>query len=183
MTTGLEALETLARMTDTDIQTTELVDKWLLLTYDIPHTEEGDKARREFLAEARAIGATKHTESVYLLPWTKDAELLALSLAKKGEVCVWTSAVTDERKKKELTRDYDIDLENQLDELTGRVDRIGEHLEARRYKRAEKMQEKTDRLLKNLEQAIIRRGSAQLYLMLRLLQRRYGFIMVRVGNS
>jgi len=91
-------LEIMARMTDTPINIREVVDKFLMITYDLPHTEEGDRARREFLAVAHSIGAAKHTESVYLLPWTPEAEVLALELSrvKDGEVFIWTTQPTDQ---------------------------------------------------------------------------------------
>ncbi len=66
-------IEMLARLSDTKIKCRDIVDRWLLLTYDIPHNEKGDKARREFLNAATLVGATQHTESVYLLPWTPAA--------------------------------------------------------------------------------------------------------------
>jgi len=166
-------LEVLARLADTKIEARELVDKWLLITYDIPKSEAGDRARREFLNQARMIGATRHTDSVYLMPWTKHAEVLALQLARAGEVCVWTSQTTDEVKAAEITKSYDKGLEPQLDEISGRIDRIAENLDKKCFKRAHKMMDKTERMINNMEQAIIRRGSAQLYILLTLLKRRF----------
>jgi len=167
------SIEVLARMTDTKIEAREICDKWLLITYDIPHTEAGDRARREFLNEARLIGASRYTDSVYLLPWTKHAEIMALSLARAGEVCVWTSQTTDKVKAEEITKSYDKGLEPQLDEISGRIDRIAENLDKKCFKRAHKMMDKTERMINNMEQAIIRRGSAQLYILLTLLKRRF----------
>ena len=175
MTQGIDfsRLEVMARMTDTVIEARELVDKWLLITYDIPHTENGDRARREFLNSARLIGASRHTDSVYLMPWTKHAEILALQLARAGEVCVWTSQTTDEAKATEITRNYDKGLQPQLDEISSRVDRITENINKNRMKRALKMVDKTERMIDNMEQAIIRRGSAQLYVLLSLIKERF----------
>jgi hypothetical protein len=166
-------LEVMARMTDTEIEAREICDKWLLITYDIPHNEQGDKARSEFLMRARLIGATRHTDSVYLMPWTQHAEVLALQLARAGEVCVWTSQTTDEAKAAEITRNYDRGIQPQLDEISGRVDKITEYLNKGWEKRAQKMVDKTERMLDNMEQAIIRRGSAQLYILLTLIKERY----------
>lgn len=166
-------LEVLARMTDTKIEAREICDKWLLLTYDIPHNENGDRARREFLDRARLIGATRHTDSVYLMPWTKHAEVLALQLARAGEVCVWTSQTTDEVKATEITKSYDKGLEPQLDEISERVDRITYYINKNWMKRAYRMVDKTERMLDNMEQAIIRRGSAQLYILLSLIKERF----------
>ena len=167
------SIEVLARMTDTEIETREICGRWLLLTYDLPHTEEGDKARRQFLMQAKMIGATHHTDSVYLMPWTKHAEVLALELARVGKVCVWTSQTTNKAKAKEITEDYDRKVEPWLDEISERIDRITEHLNKEHYKQADKMKVKTAKMLNAVEQAVIRRGSAQLYVMLTLIKRRF----------
>ncbi len=82
------SLEVLARMTDTHIEAREICDRWLLLTYDIPKNTAGNKARHEFLKKARELGATRHTDSTYLMPWTPDAEMLALEVARTGKACV-----------------------------------------------------------------------------------------------
>lgn len=171
-----ETLEVMAGLTDTVIETRELVDKWLLITYDLPHNEAGDKARREFLLKARAIGATRHTDSVYLLPWTPVAETLSLQLARIGEVVLWTSKTTEESKAQEITRSYDKGLEPILDEIAERIDRINEYLDKRYFKRANKMMEKTERLLDQVGQAIERRGSATLLLYLKILQKRFALL-------
>ena len=168
-------LEVMARMTDTNINIKEVCDKWLMITYDLPHTEEGDRARRDFLAAAHSIGATKHTESVYLLPWTPEAEVLALELSrvKNGEVFIWTSQPTDQSKIKEITQTYDEGLEPIMDEISERIDRIEEHQAGERYGRAEKMLPKTEKMLDDMRDAILRRGSAVLFIHLQLLQRRF----------
>ena len=175
MTQGVDfsRLEVMARMTDTVIEARELVDKWLLITYDIPHTENGDRARREFLNSARLIGASRHTDSVYLMPWTKHAEILALRLGRAGTVCVWTSQTTDEVKAAEITKNYDKGLQPQLDDISERIDKIAYNISKERMKRAYKMLDKTERMLDNMEQAIIRRGSAQLYVLLSLIKERF----------
>lgn len=165
-------LEVLAKMTGTQIEARDICDKWLLLTYDLPHTEAGDKARRRFLDRAKLIGATKHTDSVYLLPWTTLAEGLALQLAKIGDVCVWTSLTTDEAKASEITKKYDDGLKPVLDEISERLDRISEHFTNHHYKTAAKMLDKTGRMFAGVEQAIIRRGSAELYIWCGVLGRR-----------
>lgn len=40
-----DSLEVMARLMDVDIETREICDKWFLITYDIPHTKEGDRAK------------------------------------------------------------------------------------------------------------------------------------------
>lgn len=167
------SLEVMARLTETNIEAREICDKWLLITYDIPHNEAGDKARAQFLQNAKAAGASMYTESVYLMPWTKEAEMLALQLARAGEVCVWTAQTTDVAKAAEITRNYDSSLSPRLDEISGRIDKISAHLEDGHQGRAYRMIEKTEKMLWDIEAAIIRRGSAQLYVMLTLIKRRF----------
>lgn len=168
-------MEVMARLTDTKINLKEVVDKFLLITYDLPHTDEGDKARREFLAKAKAIGAAQHTESVYLLPWTPEAELLALGISKvkQGEVLIWTSQPTDSSLAKDITNRYDEGLKPIMDEISERLDRMEEHRIQHRDGRADKMVPKTQTMLENMEKAILRRGSALLFLRLGLLTRRF----------
>lgn len=168
-----DSLEVMARLMDSPIEVRDIVDKFLLITYDIPHTPEGDVARRVFLNEAKMIGATRHTDSTYIMPWTKHAEILALRLGRAGEVCVWTSNTTDEVKAEEITQNYDRDLKPQIESITERVDKIAWHFEKGHSKTAFKMVEKTERMIDNMEQAIVRRGSAQLYVLLGLVKERF----------
>jgi len=169
-------LEVLARMKGVNIETKEICDKWLLITYDIPCTEAGNKARNNFLAQARMLGASKHTDSVYLLPWTKSAEALALQVAQAGEIIVWTANATDQSKAAEITKIYDDGIRPQIDQIAERLDKIEEHASKKRKKRALKMMDKTEIMLNSLEQAIIRRGSAQLYIMITVLRQRFQVI-------
>jgi len=171
-------IEVLARMTDTTIQCKEICDRWLLLTYDIPVTPDGNRARSAFLSTAKMIGATRHTDSVYLMPWTKTAEILALELARAGEVFVWTSSTTDEARASEITRSYDRGLEPTLTEIEGRLDRIDWHLSKQHFKLGSKMLLKLEPLVNATRDAIIRRGSAQLFLQITLLERRFNAMIV-----
>jgi hypothetical protein len=167
-------METLATMANIPITIKDICDKWLLLTYDIPHNEKGDKARRDFLLKAQSIGAARHTDSVYLMPWTADAEVLALNLAQTGaEVVVWTSNTTDANQAKVITQSYDQNVQPVLDEIGERLDRIVVHLDKKRFKRADKMKVKTAAMLENMEAAIKRRGSAELFTYWSILNRRF----------
>ena len=173
------SMEVMARLTGVKIELREVVDNWLLLTYDMLHSEEGDKARSEFLTDAREIGAAQQTESVYLIPWSPEAELLALNLSrqvqdmKRGRVIIWTAKPTDKDLLKGITETYDAGLGPALDDVSERLDRIEEHLTNNRNLRAEGMLKKTKFMLDNLEASILRRGSANLFIRLQLLQRRY----------
>lgn len=170
-----ESMEVLARLTNTEINVREVCDQWLLLTYDLPHNEAGDKARRKFLLESLAIGATRHTDSVYLMPWTTAAEMLALQLSRVtgGDVVVWRSNATSPEQAKEITKNYDASLRPILDDIAERIDRINEYQGKRYFKRANKMMVKTEKMLAQMEQAVLRRGSASLYIILEILQRRF----------
>ena len=172
-TDQFDSIEIMAEMSNTNIEMRDIVDKWLLLTYDIPHSEEGDRARREFLQEAYLIGATQHTESVYLLPWTPAAELIALRVARAGKAVVWTSSLTDQAKAAEITRNYDRGIKKTLDEITDRIDRIVEHNRKKRFKRAFKMKAKTARMLDGMDEALQARGSQTLMLLHIMLKRRF----------
>lgn len=169
------SLEVMARLTGTPINVKDIVEDWILITYDLPHTEEGDKARREFLLSARSIGASRHTDSVYLLPRNPQAEVLALELSrvKNGEVVIWYSEPADKTLLKELTETYDKGLEPILDEISERLDKTEEHLALEHYKRAEKMRGKTVQMLQDMTDAVFRRGSEYLYLKLLVLKRRF----------
>jgi hypothetical protein len=176
-----DSIEILAEMSNTKIEMRDIVDKWLLLTYDIPHSKEGDRVRREFLQEATLVGATQHTESVYLLPWTPAAELLALRVGRAGKAVVWTSSLTDKAKAAEITAKYDHGIRATLDEISERIDRILEHEKAGRVKRAAKMLPKTEKMLFGMDEALQARGSQPLILYLTLLKRRFSFLLMR-GN-
>lgn len=175
MTNTNATLEVMARMTDTKIDIKEIVSTWLLITYDLPHTEAGDKARREFLDQSKALGATHHTDSVYLLPWTPVAEHIALELArtKGGKVVVWTSKTTDVAMAKTVTENYDKNLEPVIDEIDKRIDKIVDHLYHNRLKRAHKMLDKTESQIAKMEQAINRRGSMELTLYFQIVKKRF----------
>lgn len=173
-----ESMEVLARLTNTEINVRDVCEHWLLLTYDLPCNKAGDKARRKFLAEAMAIGATRHTDSVYLMPWTNSAEALAFQLARVtgGNVVVWTSTTTDPQQAKDVTRNYDEAIRPVLDDISERIDRAVEYQNKGWFKRANKMMPKTEKKLAQMEQAIMRRGSASLYVLLQVLQARFAKI-------
>jgi len=161
--TDFDNIEVLARMTDTTIECRDICDKWLLLTYDLPLSEAGNKARRHFLSQAKMLGATKHTDSVYLMPWTAEAELMALELARVGDVTVWNSETTESSLAKYITKSYDKRLDSFINEVSDRIDRINWHLDHQHLKIADMMKIKTAQMLVNLEDAIKRRGSRWLW--------------------
>ena len=169
-----ETVEVLARMSDSKLQVRDVVSKWLLLTYDIPHTEEGDKARQQFLMTAAAIGATRHTDSVYLMPDTPEAAILALELAeaKGGEVIVWGGA-EPRNNQDAITRNYDISMRKIMKDLSGRLTRMETYRYTRHQKRVLQMIPKTERILNGLPGAVERRGSEMLADWLKVLKDRF----------
>ena len=168
------SIEVMARLTDTEIEANEICERWLLVTYDIPKTKAGDIARREFLTKAKLVGAVSHTDSVYLMPWTPDAENIALGLARAGgQVCVWTSQTTDNLQAVEITRNYDAGVERQITKIEERLDKIEKNILAEHNKRAYKMVLKTDKMVEEMDKAILRRGSAILYVRFLAVKVRY----------
>jgi len=168
-TTNVKVLATLA---DIPIETREVCDSWLLLTYDIPNTKEGARVRSKFLSKARYLGATQHTASVYFMPWSLEAEGAALEIASVGSACIWSRAQVKEDQAKTITETYDKGLEDVLDEIDERLDKIAVNLSKDRLKTATKMADRTRDMLANISPAVIRRGSAGLYIYLTLLERR-----------
>jgi len=169
-------LEVTARLMGVPVNTREICDKWLLLTYDMPHTEAGDKARREFLVQARALGAMQHTESVYLIPFSPAAELAAIELSKAGKVIIWTSQTTSPEAAKEVTKTYDDELKGFLKKLSERVHRMLELKKDAKYGIFNKMVEKTDAMMADMRDAVERRGNPDLDLYFRLIKATYDIL-------
>ena len=155
-------LEMMARLTGSPIKVKTFIDSWILLTFDLPTTEAGNRARREFLAKARRLGAVMHTESVYYMPWTPAASLTALELSKAGEVHLWYSKTPDDQHAVDMTRDYDAKLLPQIRDLDERATRIMGHLAEGHYELGKNMLAKTQETLKGLAGAVAARGSEDL---------------------
>jgi hypothetical protein len=172
-----ETMETLVRMTDSKLKVRDVVDKFILICYDLPNTEEGAAARQKFLIQAASIGAVQQTESVYFLPDSTEAEGLARGLAKTagGEVIVWYHA--EPSNKEEMTKMYDKKLEPLMKEIVQRLDAMDGFKFTKRQGMMLKMVPKTDRLLQNAEAAITRRGSQALSIWLQALQARYAQVV------
>jgi hypothetical protein len=171
----LVELETTAILSGVELHHKEIVNKFILLTYDLPHTEAGDKARREFLLAARRLGACQHTESVYLLPYTAAAGEAAMELAKVGKLVVWTSEPTDPVKAMEVTQNYDRELKDMLNKLSGRVDRMIQLRKDNKLGILNKMREKTDDLIVSLGDAVQRRESIDLTIIYQAIVVRYQY--------
>jgi hypothetical protein len=172
---SLESMSILAKLADINIETKEIVGQFLLLTYDIPCNKEGNLIRRRFLDQAHAIGAVQHTASVYLLPWTQEAEAIALELATmpKAHVLVWTSKPTDELMAKELTDDYDVNLEELLDKVRAEItSKVVFHADLGHDKQAARIAKRLVKKVQGLRDAAVRRGSERLTIYALVLEKR-----------
>ena len=156
------ALKVMAVLGNVPLEVKEFQTSWFLITYDMPHSPEGDKARHEFLVNAATIGAIQHTESVYLLPWIPEANMEAIKLAEVGKVYVWYAKASDEMQAADLTREYDRGLRKRLEKLEARAIKILEHASQHHDKRAESMLEHTWPVFNGLARAVAARGSVDL---------------------
>lgn len=164
MTHQLRTAETLARLQGIKINEREMVENWILITYDLPGTEEGIRARGIFLKEAPKFGAVMHSRSVYLMPLTDEAQIAAVNLSKvkAGTVYVWTSKV-DPEQAQTLTKFYDTKLDIQIDAIRNRIKKM-EKLELdNKYGLANRMRIKTTKLFNHLLFAVAQRGSAEVF--------------------
>lgn len=179
---NVSTLELLARITGNKIETKEVIDEWMLITFDIPTTQEGNKARSEFYKKAYALGAVQNTESVYLCPWTADAELMTLEIAAVSDsrVIVFSRAKTSVEQSREITRRYDNGLKKVIRIIRGRIDKLEYMIQHKYYKRAQRYTTKTERLLTQLENAVIRRGSAQMLIEVSVLFQRFNSVFARI---
>lgn len=174
MTTGSEQaiqsrLEILAKLKDVPTRDASgnpivksIVKEWLLVTYDIPATDAGHRARREFLKKVKWAGGVQHTESVYLIPATPLADLAALDAASAGKSYIFLSS-TSEAVTEKLTEEYDAKVGEYFSEVEKRIASIMSHVLDKHYKLAENMVEKTIPMLQGLELASVQRGSLDMY--------------------
>jgi len=154
-----KVVETIARLKDITINERELINDWILITYDIPVTEEGKIARSKFLKNAPKIGAMMHSRSVYLMPNTQQSQLAAVELSATvgGEVYVWTSKVEDNKAKK-ITKFYDESIIKQINYLLNRIQKEEQLTLNGKHGMADRMQRKSANLYKQLLFAAAQRG-------------------------
>lgn len=153
----------LAKFAGIEFKARELVDEWILVTYDLPATDEGNKARQDFLKLAPRIGAVMHTKSVYLMPNTNECQIATVELAKIGNVYIWTSRANDEVAKKQLTDLYDERIQKGITELKDRMKAIRKHMAKDKDGMANRMVEKTIDIFNNSVFSVVQRGNAELY--------------------
>lgn len=139
----------LAKLEGIQFEPKDLVEDWILLTYDIPAGQEGNKARYEFIKNTNRIGAVMHTRSVYLMPWSEAAELEAFKVTRAGQAYLWQTHAKGEQGK-ELTEFYDKEINDRLDDIRNRIKRINKHLENDEERPANRMIKKTGELLNEI---------------------------------
>ena len=159
---SLKTTQVLAKLEGIEFNARELVNGWILITYDLP-VPEGNKIRQEFLKRAPRIGAVMHSRSVYLMPHTQASEMAALELSKIGDVYVWFSTIKDEALKRRLTDTYDLRIFEEIENLQNRLDRINQHILNGKVGVADRMKRKTVELFNNLIFTIAQRGSRKIY--------------------
>jgi hypothetical protein len=159
----LSRAKILAKFAGIEFKARELVDEWILVTYDLPATEEGNKARQDFLRLAPRIGAVMHTKSVYLMPNTNECQTATVDLAKIGNVFIWTSKPNSEASKKELTDLYDAKIKAEIKKLEDRTKQIRKNMANEKNGMANRMIEKTIDIFNNSVFSAIQRGNADIY--------------------
>lgn len=157
---NIKIAQTFAKLQGVEIHAKELVDEWLLITYDIPVTEEGKIARAEFLDLAPRIGAMMHSRSVYLMPNTQQAQLASVKLSKiaGGKVYIWTSKMEGE-KAVEITRFYDRRIDEEIKNIEDRMDKEDELIKSEKLGMADRMHRKTVNLFNQVLFAAAQRGA------------------------
>ena len=160
MNPALKIAESFGKLQGIKIQSKELVNDWLLITYDLPVDEKGSEARAKFLKLAPRIGAKMHSRSVYLMPNTQQAQLAAVDLSKTLGGCVWIwTGVPFGEKAEEVTKFYDEEIEGDLTHLSERLEKEGELIKEEKFGMADRMHRKTTELFMQTLFAMTQRGS------------------------
>jgi hypothetical protein len=152
----------LAKLEGIKFEPKDLIEHWILLTYDIPAGAEGNKARYEFMKATHRIGAVMHTRSVYLMPDSDEAQIAALNVTKAGQAYLWQTHAGTMEKQKELTDFYDKEINKRLADIKSRLTRIRKHYENGEDRPANRMVNKTGELLNEIVTAATLRSSAKI---------------------
>lgn len=160
---GLINAEHLMFAPNAQIEVKEVMDSFSLITYDLPATKEGNRARHKLLMMARLVGAIQYTESVYLAPFSRLIDVGVLQAAEFGKVIVWISTPQDTNKLKEITIAYDSKILEVFKETEERLAKITKHIEDGQFGLANKMLTKTESQINNLVKVAVARGSQILY--------------------
>lgn len=157
---GLKIAESFAKLQGVEIKARELVEEWILITYDIPVTEEGNEARLKFLKQAPRIGAMMHSRSVYLMPNTQQAQLASVELSKinGAEVYLWTAKVEGEQAV-QITDFYDTKIQEQIDTINRRIVQEDALIADEKFGMADRMHRKTANLFSQSCFTVAQRGA------------------------
>jgi len=133
------------------VEVKEIMEDYVLITYDIPAT--GKKLRATFLKQAKAIGAEAHTASAYLMPYSEKAMELANQLESAGHAVVWGPVhQPDKEKALEITTKYGDHIKIRCQAIEQRLAISQDYLASGKLKIALRMGIKTGKLLKQLAQ-------------------------------
>ncbi len=175
----------MAQMKGIDFQHRDLVDKWILLTYDLPVTPEGNKIRSDFLKSAPKMGAVMQNRSVYLMPLTNETQVAALNLSKAygGSVYCWTSEMMDEEINRNLTELYDMRVGEVVTTIRTRINKIKQHIKDEKFRFAKMMVKKTIALFNNAMYSTAQRGNKETFHTLEKLYNELAEIQVELYNK
>jgi len=179
------SLKLMADLSGVEAQVKPYLTEWILITYDLPTTEEGNKARAEFLETVWHLGGVMHSKSCYLMPSTPEAELAAVRLAEVTKSAyIWFSSIKDEAKARELTEEYDKAIKDDiLKELKERITKMKKHAEDGKEAVVNRMRKKTEKLIKDAAGIAARRGSEKLAKEVSRLKSEYEEITVNTTGS
>ena len=151
-------LEFFCLLNDIKIDIKDIHSDWVLLTYDIPNTKEGSDIRREFLNKAKWLGAIQHTESVYMMPWTKSVNNMIVKLSAVGEIFIFYTNV-NQLQAVDLTSKYDTALQTTIHSLESRLNKMNSHAADGHYGQVRRMSKITWEKVQDLIMAATNRGS------------------------
>jgi CRISPR-associated endonuclease Cas2 len=133
---------------DTDAEVKELIQDFVLITYDIPAYAKS--LRRKFLKEASAMGAEMYTESVYLCPLSEKTMTMANELESAGHAVIWLAHMPDEATAMAINMKYEDAVKNRCKSIRGRLAVMQNYISSGWLKRAQNMGIKTGKMLKEL---------------------------------
>ncbi|MDZ4231067.1 MAG: hypothetical protein U1B77_04540 [Dehalococcoidales bacterium] len=134
----------------TEAAVKEIVQDFVLVTFDIP--AKAAALRRHFLKKAHEIGAVCHTDSVYLMPYSVQAQALANELESAGHAVIWRAHQPDQEKAIEIMAKYETAVKIRCQLIEQRLALANEYIAAGRLKLAQNMGAKTGKLLYQLAQ-------------------------------
>lgn len=163
MTNNIEKeIKLVSQLSGVNVKVRDICHDWILITFDIPKTKEGDKIRQKFYKVASRIGAIIHTESCYLLPWCPETEDVIIDISSIGNCFVWLSTIKDDGMAKEITLQYDSGVYEYVKVIEERIKKMEGHLQSNRYNHFTKMLPKTHKLIAQLNKIATARGSVEL---------------------